>query len=271
MCLCVYTHSLFSFLCFFLPFLSLSIILLFLFLSLHLRYDAYTRIEHPLSGTWLHADPEPYKRRRYESMADKEGLEGLHWDDASLLHLTCSKTSHYDDAFIIQRVEERDELESNFISGILPVIHSYTQNRVDGVELSLREHNSITTTLLELQQYVFIDGIESKRRQKQFRHLLLLDMLMVLVVAPTRGSGPHTVSFAAMASTPRFKKMLSVVGLVNDLLDVYLLGDSRKNENYLARYIPLLFEELPYGRGFHAASTLAELVRDNRYVALQNR
>ena len=44
----------------------------------------------------------------------------------------------------------------------------------------------------------------------------------------------------------------------------YLDGDSRKNENYLARFV--FFFKTQVGMGLNAEEVMIEMVQDNRYV-----
>jgi inositol 1,4,5-triphosphate receptor type 1 len=87
-----------------------------------------------------------------------------------------------------------------------------------------------------------------KDRQKLLRNLKLLDLLVQILK-----------TYNPKASDSKLQKQVCIAAY--KVIEVYLQGNSRKNELYLSQFIP--FFEKHIGLGLNTESMLIELVRDN--------
>ena len=50
-----------------------------------IEFETYCRIEHVVSGTWLHALPDEYQRKQFQGQGDNDmSMAGLRWTKAQL-------------------------------------------------------------------------------------------------------------------------------------------------------------------------------------------
>ncbi|KAI0227414.1 hypothetical protein LSAT2_022123 [Lamellibrachia satsuma] len=89
------------------------------------NFESYARIEHVITGYWLHAlRDEEYVRRDMRD-SEKEGgdsMKTLRWDGASLRKISASGEKMYHDAYTLQEVEPRHFKPLNYIAGMVPFL-----------------------------------------------------------------------------------------------------------------------------------------------------
>ncbi|VDI71716.1 Hypothetical predicted protein [Mytilus galloprovincialis] len=139
-----------------------------------IRYESYCRIEHVLTGFWLHAlKDEDYIRKKFRDMenSNDQSLRGLRWDSAPVRQVAASGESQYDDAFTIQYVEQYQITEFNFASGMVPFLLNLVEDRKEGHYLNAKKTHTILTAMEELRKFMMIKDLPSKNRQKLMRNL----------------------------------------------------------------------------------------------------
>nr|XP_034327562.1 inositol 1,4,5-trisphosphate receptor type 2 isoform X16 [Crassostrea gigas] len=247
--------------------------------------DSYCRIEHVVSGSWLHACPEEYVRKQTMKSEDNKAMASLKWSTAELKQATRQGTpaptsettggkkrinkkrsqtlsigiieeKQYDDAFTIQGVEEEHVEIFHHMAGMVPFIQKLVSDKKSGLTLNAKMAHDTVVALGELSRYMIVDGQPEKNRQKLMRNLRIVELLIYLLQIPFRGSDDQ------FHLTKIFVEAYNV-------LYTYLMGDSRKNELYIAKYIDFFLSqfELKEGQiGLNAAHMVMELIKDNRKI-----
>ncbi|XP_065909470.1 inositol 1,4,5-trisphosphate-gated calcium channel ITPR1-like [Dysidea avara] len=196
-----------------------------------IQFESYARINHPHTKTWLVARKgERYTRQTFDPNAS--GLASLQWDSAELIQIGIQEQMNYDDAFTIEEVDSKLVKKFTFVAGIVPVMQAY-----------------IMEVLNELSDFMKFAHPRMKDHQKLLRNLMVLELLVQIL----KTYDQHD----AHLHHPVYQACYKV-------LEVYLLGQSRKNENYLARFID--FFEQQMGMGLNTEQMLTELVRDNSLI-----
>ncbi|XP_048744986.2 inositol 1,4,5-trisphosphate receptor type 2-like isoform X4 [Ostrea edulis] len=243
--------------------------------------DSYCRIEHVVSGSWLHAFLEEYKRKQVIQTQDTKAMESLKWSTAELKQTpqpTITQTTagkrkvnkkrsqtlcigtieekQYDDAFTIQGVEDEHVEIFHHMAGMVPFIQKLVADKRAGMNLNAKMAHDTLTALGELSTYMIVDGQPEKNRQKLMRNLRIVELLIYLLRIPFRGS-------------PDQYHLTKIFVEAYNVLYTYLMGDSRKNELYIAKYIDFFLSqfELKEGQiGLNAAHMVMELIKDNRKI-----
>ncbi|XP_062567417.1 inositol 1,4,5-trisphosphate receptor type 3-like isoform X1 [Saccostrea cucullata] len=243
--------------------------------------DSYCRIEHVVSGSWLHAFPEEYKRTQVVKTEDNQSMASLKWSTAELkqnpefssqttaggkkkvnkkrsqtLCIGTIEEKQYDDAFTIQGVEDEHVEIFHHMAGMVPFIQKLVADKRSGMTLNAKMAHDTVTALGELSSYMIVDGQPEKNRQKLMRNLRIVELLIYLLQIPFRGS-------------PDQFHLTKIFVEAYNVLYTYLMGDSRKNELYIAKYIDFFLPqfELKEGQiGLNAAHMVMELIKDNRKI-----
>ncbi|KAI0218263.1 hypothetical protein LSAT2_030020, partial [Lamellibrachia satsuma] len=88
-----------------------------------IEFQTYCRIEHVVTGSWLHALPDEYKRKQVSSLGEHDlSMAALQWTHAPLKKIGMSSEMQYDDAFTMQQVEECHVEIFNYVAGMVPFI-----------------------------------------------------------------------------------------------------------------------------------------------------
>ncbi|XP_070538210.1 inositol 1,4,5-trisphosphate-gated calcium channel ITPR3-like [Ptychodera flava] len=224
-----------------------------------MQFENFCRIEHVVTGYWLHGISEIYHSNKSkawdEAGKEVESMSGLQWDKATLKKVTASDTMLYDDAFTIQMVKKDLVDIFNFVSGMVPVLQKFIDDKHKGAELNGKKVSDFLRALEEMKRFMIVKGEPVKDRQKLLRNLKILDLLVQICQLPFNGTGDER--YASQIIVECYKVMYT-----------YVLGDSRKNELYIARFID--FFQIQIQRegeiGHQAAHMVMELFRDNRKI-----
>lgn len=110
------------------------------------------------------------------------------------------------------------------------------------MKITLKESQEMVSTLEELKKFMIVNSEPDKNRQKLMRNLRIVELLVSLLQLPCRGS-----------SDERF--LVKIFVECYDLLYTYLMGDSRKNELYIAKHISFFESQIsfdgPVGKTFN--------------------
>ncbi|XP_050396213.1 inositol 1,4,5-trisphosphate receptor type 1 [Patella vulgata] len=221
-----------------------------------IQYESYARIEHMLTGCWLHAlKDEDYKKHQYEDGDNEKSMQGLRWDGAEVRKVSASSESIYDDAYTIQRVEPRDIDNFNYVAGMVPFLFNLIQDRKSASQLNARKTHSIITSLKEVKDFMLPEGLPDKDRQKLMRNLRVIDLLVKLLQCP-------------LTSGEEESHLIRVFKEAYDVLHAYMIGKSRKNALYFAKYIDFFQTQFTQkgGIGLNVAQMIVELIRDKRKI-----
>ncbi|CAG2222632.1 unnamed protein product [Mytilus edulis] len=223
-----------------------------------IRYESYCRIEHVLTGFWLHAlKDEDYIRKKFRDMenSNDQSLRGLRWDSAPVRQVAASGESQYDDAFTIQYVEQYQITEFNFASGMVPFLLNLVEDRKEGHYLNAKKTHTILTAMEELRKFMMIKDLPSKNRQKLMRNLRIIDLLVKILQCPLDGSHDE-------------QNLIHVFKEAYEILYTYMIGKSRKNALYFAKYIEFFQTQFTQkgGIGLNVAQMIVELIRDKRKI-----
>ncbi|XP_053402419.1 inositol 1,4,5-trisphosphate receptor type 1-like isoform X7 [Mercenaria mercenaria] len=221
-----------------------------------IQYESYARIEHVLTGCWLHAlKDEDYEKREFRSNDQEMSMYGLRWDGASTRKVSASGESMYDDAYTIQMVEKQDVMNFNFVAGMVPFLFNLINDFQTGTPLTAKKTHGIIAALKELKYFMTVDGQPDKDRQKLMRNLRVIDLLVRLLQCPLKDGDeePH---------------MIRIFKEAYDVLHAYMIGKSRKNALYFAKYIDFFQTQFTQkgGIGLYVAQMIVELIRDKRKI-----
>ncbi|PVD21456.1 hypothetical protein C0Q70_19629 [Pomacea canaliculata] len=220
-----------------------------------IQFESYARIEHMLTSSWLHAlKDEDYKKHQYEDGDNERSMQGLRWDGAAVRKVSASSESMYDDAYTIQWTEPEDVSNFNYVAGMVPFLF-----------------NLIQDTLKEIKDFMLPDGLPRKERTKTDakspdKHCpehslfvkerpLVIDLLVKLLQCPLREGDEEA-------------HMIRVFKEAYDVLHAYMIGKSRKNALYFAKYIDFFQTQFTQkgGIGLNVAQMIVELIRDKRKI-----
>ncbi|XP_065902252.1 inositol 1,4,5-trisphosphate receptor type 2-like [Dysidea avara] len=216
-----------------------------------IQFDSYARINHPHTKTWLVARKgERYTRQAFDP--DAPGLASLQWDSAELLQIGVQNQMSYDDAFATEQVDDNLIQKFTYIAGVVPVFQAYIKEKSSqNDKIGVKKSSAMRKALGELADFMQYAHPRMKDHQKLLRNLMIIELIVQIL----EGYDPK-------ASDARNHQ--SVCQACYRVIEVYLLGQSRKNENYLARFIS--FFEQQIGMGLNAEQMLTELVRDNSLI-----
>ncbi|XP_074650375.1 inositol 1,4,5-trisphosphate-gated calcium channel ITPR3-like [Tubulanus polymorphus] len=221
-----------------------------------IKLGSYARIEHELTGRWLHAlKNDKYIHKQRKQSAYDQTLNGLQWDEAELRKISTECDQQYDDAFSLQDVSEEDCYNFNYIAGCVPFIKNMILDLQSGKSLLAMEAHKVNAGLNQIVQFLYVNGIPEKKRQKLLRNLRVLDLLMEILKFPLRNKRDRVYL------TPIFLNAY-------DVLHTYMAGSSRKNALYMAKYMGFFYTQLHQrGQiGLNVAQMIMELIKDNRKV-----
>eukprot|EP00049_Salpingoeca_infusionum_P011225 m.193039 g.193039 ORF g.193039 m.193039 type:complete len:2533 (-) comp14875_c0_seq1:808-8406(-) len=234
--------------------------------------DAYARIRHVQTGHWLHADDkQEYKRRKRTIVTPPNVSEeliqntaGIKWDGARLCCLTLSESRNFDDAFIIRLVPDHYVYNTGFGVGMIKILQLYTTLRLQG-QVSELFMSQVTRALVEFADFMFDNGERVRERQKLARTLQIVELIIKMLKSPfiPYNSGPSAITLEDLVK-PTHRSTLAVMNAAYKVLETYLVGNSRKNELYIAAHIP--FFQSQVGSELHVESMYTELVRDNSQI-----
>lgn len=220
------------------------------------RFGSYARIEHVLSGYWLHADKEKkFELRRERESTDDGTTAGLRWDEASVCILSACESKRYVDVYTMQHVEPELVHIFNSAAGMVPFVKRLIKWRQQGRLLNAATTHRTVCALHELRDFMFVNGEPDKNRQKLLRNLLIVDLLVQLLQNP-------------LEAAPDYIYLKDVCKAAYDVLHMYLIGGRKKNALYLAKYINFFQEQLHLKgqMGLNIAQMLVELIRNNRKI-----
>ena len=205
------------------------------------------------------------------------------WDGAQLHEIMFSKEGHFQDAFSLNKVPDENVFSVGYISGCIPILRQYSRRRRLH-ELEIVDAIPIATTLNELTRFMFIHGIEIKTRQKLLRDLKVVEMLIKMLQVPfSEACVEKRAKNAAIKQLltnksdsalhdynnivlPEHQNTMVVVNAAFRVLDSFLKGNSRKNELYISRHVPILWSM--FGTEMKVEPMFNELVRDNVQIIL---
>ncbi|XP_064638087.1 inositol 1,4,5-trisphosphate receptor type 2-like isoform X2 [Lineus longissimus] len=220
-----------------------------------IKFESYARIEHELTGRWLHALKDVEYVPREKRLAQFESLRGIECDEAQLHEISTECDQQYDDAFSLQQCMQEHVSIFNYVAGTVPFIKNLIADLTNGKTLHAVETHRVTEALTELTNFLYVTGLPEKPRQKLLRNLRVLDLLMELLKFPLRGTR-HRIYLTSI-----FKKAY-------DVLHAYMAGNSRKNALYMAKYMGFFYTQLNQRGdiGLNVAQMVMELIKDNRKV-----
>ncbi|XP_021341779.1 inositol 1,4,5-trisphosphate receptor type 2-like [Mizuhopecten yessoensis] len=223
-----------------------------------IRFESYCRIEHVLTGFWLHAlKDEDYIRKKFRNMdsSEDQSLRGLRWDSAQVREVAASGESQYDDAFTIQFVEQVHQDEFNYISGMVPFLLNLIKDVKDRHFLNAKRTHVVLTAMEGIRKFMIVKTLPSKNRQKLMRNLRVIDLLVKILKCPLDGTADE-------------QNMIQVFKEAYEILYTYMIGKSRKNALYFAKYIEFFQTQFTQkgGIGLNVAQMIVELIRDKRKI-----
>lgn len=250
----------------------------------HVPVDAYTRIENVETNEWLHIATDMQRRppRAEKEDGENDGLsytermKKIEWDGAELLEVAMVKDHFFDDAFSLAMVPTDYVFFGNFIAGVIPMLRQYIRIRAER-PLTGHEANVLASVLHQLNSFLFVKGIEQKKRQKRLRDFKVIELLIEMLHAPfsinASRSNDEDVKLLLTNTSPSAihdydditkqenERTYMVMNGVFEVLESFLTGDSRKNEVYMGQHIPFLWEL--FGTNMAVEPMFNEMIRDN--------
>ncbi|XP_076454279.1 inositol 1,4,5-trisphosphate-gated calcium channel ITPR3-like isoform X3 [Babylonia areolata] len=222
-----------------------------------ISFEAYARIEHVLTGFWLHALADEYQKRQDNTKSsDDRSMSGLKYTSAQLKKVAAIQEKQYDDAFTLQFVEPELVEIFHYMAGMVPFIQKLVSDKKAGAVLNAKMAHDVISSLVEMEDFMVDNSVPSKNRQKLMRNLRVVEQLVSLLKVPYMGS-------------PDQAHLTNIFVEAYNVLYTYLMGDSRKNELYIAKYIDFFLTQFEYKAGkigLNAAHMVMELIRDNRKI-----
>lgn len=217
-------------------------------------FSNFARIFHPESKFWIRASSEPYYKN---NMSGLLGFE-IPWDGAETFQLELDMSRGYHDAFSVEEVDKHLVLNFQFVFGFMIIIRSFLQFYAD--ENTPTNSKAVNKAMSEFKNWIIKSKSvrERKNRQKLLRNTGLIELLNEVL-------DRFTKTFEDIQVHDSKYKLLQGTSLkMYEVLESYLVGDSRKNENYCIHSIPTF--ESHFGFNTNAEATLIELIRDNKNI-----
>jgi inositol 1,4,5-triphosphate receptor type 1 len=214
-----------------------------------IKFEIYARITHVYTRTWLHAmKGKEYERKSVK--ANASGLDALTWDSAELYELSASTVMAYDDAFTLMQVSDDLVKKFHYVAGVVPILKSYLAERMETTprQLSYNRAGIMARALNELSTFMLDPYARQKDHQKLVRNLRILEQLVQILKLYNKESPDATA-------------LRRVCRGCYKIIEIFLQGDSRKNELYVSRFVPFFEEQMRLE--LNAEDMLIELVRDN--------
>ena len=219
-------------------------------------FESYARIYHPETRTWIKASDELYEGDSVPT--GPLALSGFRWDNATCFKMLVEPSKGYHDAFTLEEVDPELLVYFHYAMGYLPVIRNYLTSY--NVELK-------TTTVMERSLQSLADWMldahdkkDRKKRQKLLRNLGIIELLMEIQNRFREIPDELRVG-------PNYERRKNTTKKIYKVIEAYLTGESRKNENYTSKFIPIF--ESHFDLNINAEATLIELVRDNKAIIAQ--
>nr|XP_006825393.1 PREDICTED: inositol 1,4,5-trisphosphate receptor type 1-like [Saccoglossus kowalevskii] len=224
-----------------------------------IQFESYARIEHVVTGFWLHGLNDMYQSNKSKVWLEEgkkaDSMSGLQWDKAALKKITASEAKLYNDAFTIQKVDEELIQIFNFVAGMVPFLQKFIDDKKNGMVVNAKRAQTVLSALEELKNFMIVKGEPIKNRQKLLRNLKILELLVQIAQISYMGTNDE-------------KLMVDIIVACYNVMHTYVIGDSRKNELYIARFIDFfqtqILREGPVG--LNAAHMVMELFQDNRKI-----
>ena len=134
------------------------------------------------------------------------------------------------DAYHIKAVHPDQAAAVNYVLGTVGYLNWYTKTRLMR-DISSIECAEMTRALAELAQFMVVKGQPMRTRQKLLRSLEVIELLMEVLKAPfaPANSSDSVVTLQELRNG-KFPHTLKVSDAAYNVLEVFLRGDSRKNE-----------------------------------------
>nr|KAG5699258.1 hypothetical protein BaRGS_000460 [Batillaria attramentaria] len=199
-----------------------------------LKWEQQCRIVHMCTRRYL-----AVSKKGDVSLSDDNSDPSTVFRLHPVIRIAAIQEKQYDDAFTLQHVEPELVEICHYMAGMVPFIQKL-----------------VSDSLKEMEDYMIDNSVPSKNRQKLMRNLRIVELLVSLLRVPYLGSADQ------MHLTNIFVEAYNV-------LYTYLMGNSRKNELYIAKYIDFFLTQFEYKAGkigLNAAHMVMELIRDNRKI-----
>ncbi|KAI6652753.1 hypothetical protein LOD99_4139 [Oopsacas minuta] len=221
-----------------------------------IEFESYARIYHPNTNSWVKASDKPYESDHVAT--GPLAMSGFRWDNATCYQVLVEPSKGYHDAFTLEQVD--DELLGHFhyVLGYLTVIRNYLLS----YNIEIKTSTAMERSLQNLADWMFdvVDNKDRKKRQKLLRNLGIIELMME--IQNRFKEIPHD-----MRTGLNYERRKNTTKKIYKVIEAYLKGDSRKNENYTAKFIPIF--ESHFDLNINAEATLIELVRDNKAIIAQ--
>ena len=221
-----------------------------------IEFESYARIYHPATNTWVKASEDPYQSDYVAT--GPLAMSGFRWDNATCYNLLVEPSKGYHDAFTLEEVDDGLLNYFNYVLGYLPVIRNYLLN----YNIEVKTTTAMERSLQVLADWMFDvhDNKDRKKRQKLLRNLGTIELMMEI-------QNRFKEIPQDMRTGINYERRKNTTKKIYKVIEAYLKGDSRKNENYTAKFIPIF--ESHFDLNINAEATLIELVRDNKAIIAQ--
>ena len=221
-----------------------------------IEFESYARIYHPTTNTWIKASDNLYESDYVAT--GPLAMSGFRWDNATCYNLLVEPSKGYHDAFTLEQVDDGLLSYFNYVMGYLPVIRNYLLS----YNIEVKTTTAMERSLQILADWMFDvhDNKDRKKRQKLLRNLGTIELLMEI-------QNRFKEIPQDMRTGNNYERRKNTTKKIYKVIEAYLKGDSRKNENYTAKFIPIF--ESHFDLNINAEATLIELVRDNKAIIAQ--
>ena len=224
-----------------------------------IKFGYCARIYHPETKTWVKDGKEEFQGKFPDT--GQLALRGIKWDDASCNKIILEHSRGYHDAYNLEKVEEHLLYYFHYVIGHIPVIKEYlvTYNEAKTTREMEQSLKSLTKWIQDA-----LNPKDMKNRQKLLRNLGIIELLMEI-------QRRFVEKTCKEAETKEYAIRKNTTIMIYTVIEAYLKGGSKKNENYTAKYIDSF--KYQFGMGVHAEQTLIQLIRDNNTIirGLSNR
>lgn len=191
----------------------------------------------------------------------KVSVNNLRDTHGKTMQLGTCQTTPFKDTFAVRIIKDVDAHHMGFVTGCRQVLHEYVVRKRTG-KLAVNV-DELLILLKEMNAFLYTSEIPQRTRQKMYRDFKVVDLLIEMLKAPYSLPCNRPDADHLMAS---FDEVCDAeVASINDsiflVLESYLKGNSRKNELYIAKHIPIFWNM--FGTQMEVEHMFTEMVRDN--------
>lgn len=140
------------------------------------------------------------------------------------IQATVTSISEFPDVLAIQSVSYDNFCTFNYVAGIVPYIRTLIEEREKGCIWKTRDENEICKVFKQFNEFLYMNKVVLKKRQKLLRNLHILELSVKLLSYP-------------IENQPDRRHLVTIFRSLCNILVSYTEGKSKKNARHTSKYL----------------------------------